>query len=600
MDRTSRRPPNGGRRHPRIRQAALAASLVVGGLFVLAVTTGVLGRVYDRLGFGVRDVVLTLALTLVGVIAVLAALGWSRAKKEAGRRERAEGRYRNLVEQLPAYVFIEEPGTHRNLYVSPQIEEMLGFTPDRWKADPDLWAIQLHPDDRERVLGEIESAAAKGAWSTEYRTLTRDGQTRWVHKKSLLVRGAQGTDPYWQGVVFDITERRSAEEKLRAVEAQLRNLVEQLPGYVFIEDPDDRSNLYVSPQIEQMLGFTPEEWKADPDLWEAQLHPADLDRVVQARWAADAVGAWEVDYRTFTRDGRILWLHKVANVVRDMDGVAPYWQGIVFDITERKHAEEVILQSERHEREAAERLRALDQMKNSFLTAVSHELRRPLTTILGMALTLERQEAFVDERADLWNRLTTSARKLDRLLRDLLDVDRLSRGVSVFNPSETDLGALTRTCVESMDAGARTVVLEETPVAIQVDAAKVERIVEDLVTNALRQTGPNARIWVRVLLEGDGGVIAVEDDGPGVPLEERESIFESFRGPELSGHSPGAGIGLSLVKMFAEMHGGRAWVQDRDGGGASFRVFLPFALLDSVPLSAEHAHPAPVVEDVSA
>jgi signal transduction histidine kinase len=284
-----------------------------------------------------------------------------------------------------------------------------------------------------------------------------------------------------------------------------------------------------------------------------------------------------------------------------MDGVAPYWQGIVFDITERKHAEGLILQSERHEREAAERLRALDQMKNSFLTAVSNELRRPLTTILGMALTLERQEAFDEERASLWNKLRSDARKLDRLLRDLLDVDRVSRGIVVFNPRETDLGALARSCVESLDVGARTVVVDESPVAIQVDAPKVERIVEDLVTGALRHTGPDARIWVRVLPESDGAVIAVEHDGPGVPLEERDSIFESFRqGPELSGQSAAASIGLSLVKMFAEMHGGRAWVQDREGGGASFRVFFPFALLDEVSPSGELAHPDLLAEDVPA
>lgn len=542
----------------------------------------------------------TLALVLMAGVAVLVALAWTRVQREARQRERAEGMHRSLVEQLPAYVFIEQPGTRRNLYVSPQIEAMLGFTPDEWTSDPDLWSIQLHPDDRARVLRELESATAEGAWSTEYRTLTRGGETRWVHKKAFLVRGTDGTDPYWQGVVFDITERRSAEAKLRAVETQLRNLVEQLPAYVFIEDPNDRSNLYVSPQIEQMLGFTPEEWSADPDLWETQLHPADLERVVQARWGADAVGAWEVDYRTFTKDGRILWLHKVANVVRDMDGVAPYWQGIVFDITERKHAEQVILQSERHEREAAERLRALDQMKNSFLTAVSHELRSPLSTILGMALTLERQEPFDDERAKLWNKLTTSAHKLDRLLRDLLDVDRLSRGIAAFNPTETDLGTLARRCVESLDVGTRTVIVEEMPVSISIDVAKVERIVEDLVSNALRHTGPDTRIWVRVLAEGKGGLIAVEDEGSGVPLEDRESIFKAFRqGPELPGQPPGAGIGLSLVKLFAEMHGGRAWVQDRDGGGASFRVFFPVAIPEEM-LSSELAHPEPLVEDVSA
>jgi signal transduction histidine kinase len=114
-------------------------------------------------------------------------------------------------------------------------------------------------------------------------------------------------------------------------------------------------------------------------------------------------------------------------------------------------------------------------------------------------------------------------------------------------------------------------------VSVEADPAKVERIVENLLANAARHTGPETGIWVRVWAEPEGAVIAVEDDGPGVPAELQHAIFEPFRqGPTASPHSPGTGIGLSLVAMFTELHGGRAWVQDREGGGASFRVFLPY------------------------
>jgi signal transduction histidine kinase len=120
------------------------------------------------------------------------------------------------------------------------------------------------------------------------------------------------------------------------------------------------------------------------------------------------------------------------------------------------------------------------------------------------------------------------------------------------------------------------VVAEADAVVIAVDPAKVERIVENLLMNAARHTAPDRRIWLKVTARDGGVAIAVEDDGPGVPAEIRGAIFEPFRqGPTASPHAPGTGIGLSLVARFAQLHGGRAWVGEREGGGAAFHVFLP-------------------------
>jgi signal transduction histidine kinase len=113
-------------------------------------------------------------------------------------------------------------------------------------------------------------------------------------------------------------------------------------------------------------------------------------------------------------------------------------------------------------------------------------------------------------------------------------------------------------------------------VVIPVDPPKIERIVENLLMNASRHTEADRRIWL-IVAPHDGGVrITVEDNGPGVPADIRAAIFEPFRqGPTRSPHSPGTGIGLSLVARFAELHGGRAWVDERDGGGAAFHVVIP-------------------------
>jgi signal transduction histidine kinase len=113
-------------------------------------------------------------------------------------------------------------------------------------------------------------------------------------------------------------------------------------------------------------------------------------------------------------------------------------------------------------------------------------------------------------------------------------------------------------------------------VVVSVDAAKVERIVENLLANTLRHTPAGTPVWIRIVPEARGVLLVVEDQGSGVPEEIREMIFEPFRqGPDAPEHSPGVGVGLTLVRRFAELHGGRAWVQGRDGGGASFRIFLP-------------------------
>jgi two-component system sensor histidine kinase KdpD len=243
--------------------------------------------------------------------------------------------------------------------------------------------------------------------------------------------------------------------------------------------------------------------------------------------------------------------------------------------SERKYSEAF-----RREREAAQRLRTLDEMKNTFLEAVSHDLRTPLTSILGSALTLEQSQLQLpsEDALDLVRRIATNARKLERLLGDLLDLDRLQRGIVSPQRRPTDLAELVRRGVEETEnLTGRPIEADAESVTVSVDAAKVERILENLLSNALRHTPAEARVWVRARAQDGGVSIVVEDEGPGVPDDHKLAVFEAFRQApgSSSGHSPGVGIGLSLVKRFAELHGGRAWVTDRDAGGAAFHVFLP-------------------------
>ena len=272
-----------------------------------------------------------------------------------------------------------------------------------------------------------------------------------------------------------------------------------------------------------------------------------------------------------------MWVHDQARLILDDEGQAQFWQGVLVDITEHSGAQEL----ERDlglERETAQRLRVVDEMKNTFLQAVSHDLRTPLAAILGLAVTHGARGPATcdhDEMRDLARRIAQNARKLDRLVTDLLDLDRLSRGIVEPMLRPTDIGGLVRELVSD-----RTDVLSagrdrrgrhghRSPV----DAAKVERIVENLLANAARHTPPASRVWVRVEPWASGALIVVEDDGPGVPPEEREKIFEAFlQGASPTPHLSGVGVGLALVARFAELHGGA-----RVGRGASRAAARPSA-----------------------
>jgi signal transduction histidine kinase len=129
---------------------------------------------------------------------------------------------------------------------------------------------------------------------------------------------------------------------------------------------------------------------------------------------------------------------------------------------------------------------------------------------------------------------------------------------------------------ESEQLAGRSVTVDAPSVTVSVDRPKVERIVENLVANMARHTAPGVPVWVRVRGKEGGVLISVEDAGPGVPPQFRSVIFEPFQqGPGVPEPRPGVGIGLSLVARFAELHGGHAWVEERPGGGSSFKVFLP-------------------------
>ena len=329
---------------------------------------------------------------------------------ESKRAERAlresEARYRLLVENIPAVVYMVAPDDdRRTLYVNPQVERTLGYSRQEWLQQPDIWMELLHPDDREPTLDAHDRHNLTGnPWSREYRLIASDGRALWFRDVGTLVRDEHGAPLHWLGVQLDITElklvedelraardeleqrvlertaaleetnemmsleiaeRRRAEEDLRATEQRSRLLAERIPAVTYIWERDGAwetaPRSYTSPRIEQMLGYTSEEWQRSEDFWMSRLHPDDRTAVLAATIRSETTGKpFSMEYRYLHRDGHIVWvLDEAVLLSRDADGRPELFQGVMLDVTARKEAEAKACRSELRFRALAEQAPAI-------------------------------------------------------------------------------------------------------------------------------------------------------------------------------------------------------------------------------------------------
>jgi diguanylate cyclase (GGDEF)-like protein/PAS domain S-box-containing protein len=229
------------------------------------------------------------------------------------------------------------------MYISPQIETVLGYSVGEWLSTPNLFDRSIVEEDRDRVLAERKDVYARGdPLRCEFRVRSKSGEVVWLEDRSVVVNPPDGGATFRQGFAIDITERKQAEEALRGAEARYRTLVEQLPLAVYIDRIDaSSSNIYTSPQIEPMLGYAAERWTSDPTLFVKLLHPDDRERVLAAHARTHATGEpLRIEYRLCAQDGSCVWVLDEASVVRHGDRTDPVLQGYLMDITARKEAEE--------------------------------------------------------------------------------------------------------------------------------------------------------------------------------------------------------------------------------------------------------------------
>lgn len=272
-------------------------------------------------------------------------------------------------------------------------------------------------------------------------------------------------------------------------------------------------------------------------------------------------------------DGSTSYLRTNKAAIRNADNSVVGILGTYIDITEEKRTKEQL--------DSALVRAKVSEAKSDFLTIVSHEIRTPLTLILGPLNSLLSMSSFSEEATAQLQVMSRNARRLKRLIDNVLDLRRMDAGMMTPNPVNADVGALVEQLVRDVQPSARTAQIElglklELPLRSRTDATMLERILLNLLANALKFTPPGGSIEVHLYRKRGEICLSVEDSGPGISAADLDHLFDAYEQAGAHKHG-GTGLGLALVRQFSELLGGRVEVQTRLGQGTCFSVYVPEA-----------------------
>ncbi len=255
--------------------------------------------------------------------------------------------YQSIFENAREGIFQSSLDGHF-LKVNPAMARIYGYdSPEDMITSIRSIKDQIYVDAEEREIF-LKSLRENGRVDQfEERAYRKDGGVIWVLTNARIVQDSEGNPLYIEGFLTDITSRKEAELALQASEARYRALVERLPGAVFLDAPDNpENNLYVSPKIEDIVGYTPQEW-IDEVFWSGSIHPEDRDRILAESEKTDRTGEhFREEYRFRKKDGQYIWIREEASLIKDEHGVPLFWQGFLTDISYQKQVESAIKQSE--------------------------------------------------------------------------------------------------------------------------------------------------------------------------------------------------------------------------------------------------------------
>jgi PAS domain S-box-containing protein len=549
---------------------------------------------------------------------------------------RAEARFRSIVDQSFCGVGeIDRAG--RLLTVNDRFCRMLGYSREELltRRIQDI----THPDDLPRNLALLEVLVDRGtSFEIEKRYIHEDGSTVWVDVSVTAIRDPHGDVLSLIAVAVDITERKRTEEAMRrAAEADAYRvaLADALRPIADPHEVQTEAARVLVAHLRASCVFYTELLPGPEDLVMGrcygeqgayvvgplrthELGPEVIERlragqrvVVDDVHADPSVGTVEKAVSA----SRGIAAYLCVPIVEGGELIAFFgasqlsarrWTAgeiaLVEETAERTWAAVQRARAEAVLRESEEQLRRADRHKDEFLATLSHELRNPLAPIRHALVMLGERE---DESPRARRLLQTMERQVDHLVRmvdDLLEVSRISRGTIELRTQPTDVETIVRSAIETsrplIEAAEHELVvsLPPQPLTVVADPLRISQVLANLLNNAARYTNPGGRIWLTVRSEGGEVVLSVRDDGVGIPARVLPRIFEMFVqvDPDHERAQSGLGIGLAVVKKLVEMHGGT--VEARSPGpseGSELVVRLPAGPPTSAPAVPE---PRPIAK----
>jgi PAS domain S-box-containing protein len=414
----------------------------------------------------------------------------------------------------------------------------------------------------------------------------RDAGWRCINAHYVPDRDMDGAVRGFFALITDITEGRKARQVLEDAQQALSLALRAGRSGTF--DWDLASNRrHWSAELLELHGFRNEAFAGTQEAWEACIHPDDLEHVLATFGQAVAGDELVVEYRIRRHDtGEVRWLHCRGQVTFDAERRPLRMTGINVDITEQKRAEDA--------------LRDADRRKDEFLAMLAHELRNPLAPIRYVAHLLARENAdllTVRRNGEILLRQVTH---LARLLDDLLDAARISRGKIAIKREPLHAESALQRAMEAMQPtfGAKRQTLRYAPthhpLPVLGDAVRLEQVFVNLLSNASKYSPELAAIHVSAQRQDKEAVFRVRDEGHGIDPQTLEGVFDLFLQADQSLDRPhgGLGIGLTIVKRIVELHGGHVEAHSEGlGHGSEFVVRLPLAELEQPRADREREYP---------